>query len=64
MTEIQYVQAIRDAAKAYMDQFADDGMPPHDGPEVRRWEHIKTFIAPSTAIAMAEAWLKLQDAAE
>lgn len=64
MTEIEYVQAISDAAKAYRKLFENGKTPAYNDPAVMKWDSMKAHLSPSTAIAMAEAWLKLQDAAD
>ena len=60
MTEVEYVETIRTAASAYRDAFRTSAgdFTDEEIKLVRRWEHIKAALAPSTAIALANTWLE------
>ena len=54
MTEVEYVETIRAAASAYRDAFRTSAgdFTDEEIRLVRRWEHIKAALAPSTTIAL------------
>lgn len=58
MTEREYVQAIKAAAERYHAEFQANDKSAVFGQVGRRWENIKAHLAPSTAIALCDAWLK------
>ena len=60
MTEVEYVETIRAAASAYRDAFRTSAgdFTDEEIRLVRRWEHIKAALAPSTTIALANTWLE------
>jgi hypothetical protein len=64
MTERQYVETIRKVAGEYVKLL--DEKTAHDAREGAYWEwhDLKHEISPKTAIALCDAWLTMQEAAE
>lgn len=60
MTESEYVQRIRTSAEEYLSFIRGE----IEGEQARnamlRWEHMKTYLSPLTAIQICEAWLSAE----
>jgi hypothetical protein len=54
MTEVEYVEHIRKIAQAYMDSFSPTPLHRSDR---ERWQTVKQYLSPETAIALCDAWL-------
>lgn len=68
MTEHEYVETIRKAAEGYC-----SAMPCDDDTAANyrtflaaqaEWDRAKLYLSPQTAIALCDAWLTMQEAAE
>lgn len=57
MTEIEYVQRIRTSAEEYLSFIRGEIEGEQARNAIARWEHMKTYLSPHTAIRMCEAWL-------
>jgi hypothetical protein len=58
LTEVEYVQAIRDAALAYLEVIRNPTAYLDDGAKrMRRWWTIREKLSAHTAVRLCDAWL-------
>ena len=57
MTERKYIQAIRDAATAYVEVIRDPKAFQDAGARIRRWWTIREKLGAHTVVRLCDAWL-------
>lgn len=57
MTELAYIQAIRDAATAYREVIRDPTAFQNAGAQIRRWQSIREKLSAHTTLKLCDAWL-------
>ena len=57
MTEPEYIQAIRDAATAYLEVIRDPTAFQDAGARIRRWQAIREKLSAHATLKLCDAWL-------